>query len=87
MAASELFVVGDHVATPTGVRPAALWIRDGVITRVADKDAVPAGAPVVDAGSALVMPGVVDTHVHVNEPGRTWLMSTMPCRWVPWSPK
>jgi allantoinase len=31
----------------------------------------PTAAPVLDAGNALVMPGLVDTHVHVNEPGRT----------------
>jgi allantoinase len=31
----------------------------------------PAGYPVVDAGSQVVSPGLVDCHVHVNEPGRT----------------
>ncbi len=46
-------------------------MRDGVIQRVADYDQVPAGAQVVEAGAAVVMPGLVDTHVHVNEPGRT----------------
>ena len=34
-------------------------------------DEIPAGARMVDAGDALVFPGLVDTHVHVNEPGRT----------------
>ena len=34
-------------------------------------DDVPAGAEVVDAGDLVVPPGLVDTHVHVNEPGRT----------------
>ncbi|HEY1089181.1 MAG TPA: allantoinase AllB, partial [Archangium sp.] len=38
---------------------------------VAEYDAVPVGAELVDAGDAVLMPGVVDTHVHVNEPGRT----------------
>ena len=28
-------------------------------------------SPVLDAGDAMVMPGVVDTHVHVNDPGRS----------------
>jgi len=32
---------------------------------------VTAGAALVDTGDLLVMPGIVDTHVHVNEPGRT----------------
>ena len=34
-------------------------------------DEVAEGATVVDAGESLVMPGIVDTHVHVNEPGRS----------------
>ena len=43
----------------------------GVIERVGDYDDVPAGAPVDDYGDLVLMPGVVDSHVHVNEPGRT----------------
>jgi allantoinase len=38
---------------------------------VVGPDEVPAGWPVEDAGELLVLPGLVDTHVHVNEPGRT----------------
>jgi allantoinase len=43
----------------------------GRITRVAPFDDVPAGLVPLDAGDSLVMPGLVDSHVHVNEPGRT----------------
>ena len=32
---------------------------------------MPAGTPIEDVGDAVLMPGLVDTHVHVNEPGRT----------------
>jgi allantoinase len=47
----------------------AVVVEDG---RVAAHAAVPpAGVPVVDVGPLVLMPGVVDTHVHVNEPGRT----------------
>jgi allantoinase len=53
------------------MRPAAIHIRAGSIIGVLDFEAVPAGCPLDDAGDAAVMPGVVDTHVHVNEPGRT----------------
>lgn len=60
-----------RVVTPTGTRAATVHVRDGRITRVSGYDDVPAGAPVVDAGDAVLMPGVVDTHVHINEPGRT----------------
>ncbi len=34
-------------------------------------DAAPAGVPLRDFGDATLMPGLVDSHVHINEPGRT----------------
>lgn len=55
--------------TPSGTRPAAVVVASGVIESV--REAAPAGAPVVDVGDSVLMPGLVDTHVHVNEPGRT----------------
>ena len=56
--------------TPEGERPAAVHVADGVIVAVTAFDAVtPRDA--YDAGDALVLPGLVDTHVHINEPGRT----------------
>jgi len=60
-----------RVLTPEGVRPAAVHIASGRISRVAPWDDAAGGEPVVDAGDSLVMPGLVDSHVHVNEPGRT----------------
>ena len=60
-----------RVVLPDGMRPASLDIDAGRIARVAAWDDVPPDATLVDAGDDVVMPGVVDTHVHVNEPGRT----------------
>ena len=60
-----------RVVTPEGVRPASVHIAGGVIADVAGWDEVPEGAPVLDAGDLVVMPGLVDSHVHVNEPGRS----------------
>ena len=56
---------------PDRTGPAAVHLRGGRIIGVLDFDDVPAGCPIDDAAGAVVMPGVVDTHVHVNEPGRT----------------
>lgn len=53
------------------VRPAAIHVRGGTIARVAGWDDVPAGARLDDVGELAVLPGIVDTHVHLNEPGRT----------------
>jgi allantoinase len=60
-----------RVLTPAGVRAASIHIDAGEIDDVAAWDAVPPDANLVDAGTDVVMPGVIDTHVHVNEPGRT----------------
>ncbi|HEY0134901.1 MAG TPA: dihydropyrimidinase, partial [Nannocystis sp.] len=70
MSATELVIRGRRVVTPEGVRAASVHVSEGRIVAVAEHDAVPAGAKLVDVGDAVVMPGVVDTHVHVNEPGR-----------------
>lgn len=71
MSATELVIRSHRVVTPGGIRAASVHVADGRIVAVAEHDAIPAGAKLVDAGDAVVMPGVVDTHVHVNEPGRT----------------
>jgi len=67
----DLVVRGRRVVTPQGARPAAVHVRGGIIERVAAHDDTPPGAELVDAGDAPVLPGLVDSHVHVNEPGRT----------------
>ncbi len=58
-----------RVVLPGGVRPAGVVVAEGEVAAV-----VAHGDPrgdVVDAGDSVVMPGLVDSHVHVNEPGRT----------------
>lgn len=60
-----------RVALPEGIRPATVHFHEGKITAVADYDAWPATAERIDVGEAVLLPGIVDTHVHVNEPGRT----------------
>jgi allantoinase len=62
---------GERIVTPQGVRRAALHILRGRIAAVADWEYAPAGCPVYDAGRSVIMAGLVDSHVHINEPGRT----------------
>ena len=64
-------VVGSRVALPTGVAEAAIVVRKGRIVAVVPPGEAPAASTTLDAGSLVVLPGLVDTHVHVNEPGRT----------------
>jgi allantoinase len=58
-----------NVVTPQGIRPATIHVNDRVIERVGDFDDI--AEPFEDYGDLTLMPGVVDSHVHVNEPGRT----------------
>lgn len=54
------------------MRPATIHITHGRITRLGEHDELAGeGASVLDAGELVVLPGLVDTHVHVNDPGRT----------------
>ena len=68
---SDVQFRGRRVVTPDGVREACIHVADGRIERVAPFEDVPSGVPLVEAGDRTILPGVVDTHVHVNEPGRT----------------
>jgi allantoinase len=67
---ATLIVRGRRIITREGERPAAIHIREGVITAISDIDDLPANIPVHDVADRVVLPGLVDTHVHINEPGR-----------------
>src|SRR6266446_3338663 len=56
-----------RVVTPAGVRAATVHIRDERIDRIGDFEE----QADADYGDLVIMPGLVDSHVHVNEPGRT----------------
>ena len=71
MSASLFGIASNRVLTLDGLRRACLLIQDGTILDIVDPDRAPAGCEFVDVGSSVVMPGLVDSHVHVNEPGRT----------------
>ena len=71
MHGADVLFRGRRVVTPDGVREACVHVADGRIERVAPFDDVPTRVPLVEAGDRVIFPGVVDTHVHVNEPGRT----------------
>ena len=56
-----------RVVLPEGVQPASIEIRAGKIAAVESHGS----ASGIDAGDRFILPGLVDTHVHINEPGRT----------------
>ncbi|HEV2214232.1 MAG TPA: allantoinase AllB, partial [Terracidiphilus sp.] len=60
-----------RVVTAKGVGPAALVVEGERIAGVTRWDDVPRDATLHDFGDRMLQPGLVDTHVHINEPGRT----------------
>jgi len=67
----DLVIRGRKVVLPDSIGPCSIHVRDGVIDSVRDYDDVSDARELIDAGDAVVMAGLVDTHVHVNAPGRT----------------
>ncbi|MCW2748546.1 MAG: allantoicase [Nocardioidaceae bacterium] len=60
-----------HVLVDGAFRPATVRLEHGKIAAIDAYDDVPAGVVLHTSETAYVVPGVVDTHVHINEPGRT----------------
>jgi allantoinase len=72
MPTPNLVIRGPRVVLPDSIAPASIHIVDNRIVAVASYESVPEGCELVEADEAsLVMAGLVDTHVHINEPGRT----------------
>ncbi|MCU1617121.1 MAG: allB, partial [Frankiales bacterium] len=66
----SLVVRARRVVFPDGIRPASVHAGDGRIIAVTGYDEAP-GEAVTLADDEVLLPGLVDSHVHVNEPGRT----------------
>lgn len=60
-----------RVITPSGVIEATLILADGKIQDVLPGRVEREGVPFESFGDKVIMPGVIDAHVHINEPGRT----------------
>src|SRR5215831_15558721 len=72
MAEYELVIRAPRAITPEGVRPVTVAVRGGRVAALAGPGETPDAVSVVELpGREVLLPGLVDTHVHVNEPGRT----------------
>jgi allantoinase len=63
--------LSNRVVTPQGTQPAALLVDDGIIQAICNPSELPSDAILHDCSNLAILPGLVDTHVHINEPGRT----------------
>jgi allantoinase len=62
--------VSQRIVTSGGTRSGAILVRDGKISRVVPASEIPPRTRVCDFGQAAILPGLVDSHVHINDPGR-----------------
>jgi len=63
--------LSQRVVTPGRTGPAAILVEVEQIRAVVGPDQIPAEAEVNDFGNAAILPGLVDSHVHINDPGRS----------------
>jgi allantoinase len=59
-----------RVVTPAGIRPAAVIVEGEAIREISAPHAIPHDAHLLDFGDAAILPGLIDAHVHINDPGR-----------------
>src|SRR5215210_6966081 len=72
MPVADLIIRGRKVVLADTIAPRSIYIRDGKIASVVDYDLGVVDCEVLEVSDdSLVMPGLVDTHVHINSPGRT----------------
>lgn len=76
MASTKTAFRGSRVVLEGSVEKACIVVENGKIVEILTGDSVDDiniedYCKVIDAGDDVIMPGVVDSHVHVNEPGRT----------------
>ena len=67
----DFAIASQRVLTLEGEKPAAILIKGEKILDVVSIENIPENCPTEDMGNNVIMPGLVDAHVHINEPGRT----------------
>jgi allantoinase len=67
---AELAIHSNRTLTPGGIEDATVFIAEGRIIDVVHGK-VTGNFEMIDVGDSVLMPGLIDSHVHINEPGRT----------------
>lgn len=60
-----------RVVLPNQIGAFGLLVEGEKIEAVVPQEQIPCDVPVTDFGTAAILPGLVDSHIHINEPGRT----------------
>jgi allantoinase len=68
---STFGISSNRIVTADGIKKGCLIVKDGRISEIVSTEKIPSDITIHHVGNSVVMPGLVDSHVHVNEPGRT----------------
>ncbi len=63
--------LSEAIVLPQAIQRGAIVVSKGRIVDICDHDEVPREAEIIECGHKSILPGLVDTHVHINEPGRS----------------
>ncbi len=72
MSSADLVIKNGRVAVSSSLRSCAVAAKDGKVTWIGQNSNAPKALRVVDASGFLVLPGVIDVHVHLRDPGATY---------------
>jgi len=67
----DLAISGNNILTPDGLQKAVVLVKNGVIADIVPHLDVEINNNVINIHDQVLMPGIIDPHVHINEPGRT----------------
>src|SRR4051812_591265 len=67
----DLAISGRNICTPEGMRAGVVLVKDGIIEAILPGLTGEVSQMEIDIGERMLMPGIVDPHVHINEPART----------------
>jgi allantoinase len=67
----DLAISGKNICTPDGITAGVVLVKNGMIADIVPALPSDASNTVIDIGEKMLMPGIIDPHVHLNEPGRT----------------
>lgn len=72
MSSADLVIANGRVAMSSSLRSCAVAAKDGRVTWVGANSNAPKAKTVIDASGLVVLPGVIDVHVHMRDPGSTY---------------
>jgi len=72
LSSADLVIKNGRVAVASSLRTCAIAAKDGKVIWMGSNSNAPRAQKVIDASGLLVLPGVIDVHVHMRDPGATY---------------